>query len=79
MAPSCPKASSSAPTAMMRSCWSLGRPENTVFDIMIGSSMNQYERSRPEVRALDSSSRRNEIRLVEEVITASHAPVCTAA
>ena len=33
---------------------------------------------RPEVRALEISSRRNEIRLVDEVTAASSDPVCIA-
>src|SRR6266404_6526497 len=41
--------------------------------------MNQYEAPAPDVRDLATSSSRNEIRLVEEVMPASQAPVCIAA
>src|SRR3954452_15337104 len=41
--------------------------------------MNQYDAPAPEVSAFATSSSRNEIRLVEEVMPASQAPVCIAA
>lgn len=41
--------------------------------------MNQYEACAPEVRNFETFSRRKEIRLVEEVMPASQAPVCIAA
>src|ERR1700720_1815681 len=44
-----------------------------------GSSMNQLDLPRPVVRLFETSSRRKEIRLVDEVIAASQAPVCIAA
>src|SRR5262245_61506936 len=64
---------------MIMSCWSFGSESNTCFDMITGSSMYQYDLPRPEVRLLAISSSRNEIRLVEDVMPASHAPVCMAA
>ncbi len=57
----------------------MGSASKICFDMITGSNMNQYDLPRPVVRLLATSSSRNEIRLVEEVIAASQAPVCIAA
>src|SRR5262249_17566589 len=44
-----------------------------------GSSMYQYDLPRPVVRLFATSSSRNEMRLVEDVMPACHADVCVAA
>src|SRR5262249_54919774 len=44
-----------------------------------GSSMYQYDLPRPVVRLFATSSSRNEMRLVEGVMPASHGDVCMAA
>ena len=71
--------SRSAPTAMIASCCAFGSLSNTCFDIISGSNMNQYDLPRPLVSAFETSSRRNEMRLVDDVSAASIAPVCIAA
>ncbi len=45
----------------------------------IGWSMNQYALPRPVTRCFDTSSSRKDIRLVDDVMAASIAPVCIAA
>ena len=71
--------SSSAPTLMIASCCGFASLSNTCFDIINGSNMNQYDLPRPLVRNFETSSRRKEMRLVDEVSAASIAPVCIAA
>ena len=73
------KGSSSAPTLMIASCCAFGSLSKIGFDISSGSNMNQYDLPRPLVRNFDTSSRRNEMRLVDDVSAASIAPVCIAA
>src|SRR5512132_4161790 len=60
-----PKLSMAAPAVMIASCWFFGRPSKTIFDMMSGSSMNQYDLPRPAVRLFETSSSRKETRLVE--------------
>ncbi len=64
---------------MMMSCWFFGSFAKTSFDIISGSSMNQYVLLRPVVRYFAISSSLNEMKLVDDVIAASIAPVCIAA
>ena len=59
--------------------FSFGSLSKTSFDMRSGSSMNQYVFPRPLVRNFETSSRRNEMRLVDDVNAASIAPVCIAA
>ena len=66
--PWCRTASSSAPRSMITSCCFLVSLSKISFDMISGSSMNQYDLPRPVVRLLATSSRRNEIRLVDDVV-----------